>query len=99
MLLQSRLLCYLFLRDSQQLEKYISYDLDAAPFPQNYVLKIIKSAYFYLIGEYETALSIINSLMQAKYATDKMHYHQPISAIYKKLYTIKQKNASQKKIR
>lgn len=97
MILQSRLLCYLFLRDVTQLKEYISYDLDAAPFPLNYMLKTIKSAYFYLIEEYDTALSIINSLLTAKYAADFMQYYKPISLIYKKLYTTAQKNALQKK--
>ena len=97
MLLQNRLLCYLYLRDTLQLEKFINYDLDTAPFPQNYMLKVIKSAYFYLIKEYDTAISIINSLLNAKYATDNMQYYQPISNIYKKLYTISQKNSLQKK--
>ena len=97
MLLQNRLLCYLFLRNTEQLEKYISYDLDAAPFPQNYMLKVIKSAYFYLIKDYETALNIINSLLNAKYASDTMQYYQPISNTYKKLYTIALKNDALKR--
>ena len=97
MLLQNRLLCYLYLRDTLQLEKFINYDLDTAPFPQNYMLKVIKSAYFYLIKEYDTAISIINSLLNAKYAADNMQYYQPVSNIYKKLYTISQKNSLQKK--
>ena len=97
MLLYNRLLCYLFLRDTKNLATYITYDLDAAPFPQSYVLKMIKSAYFYLIGEYETALSIINSLLQAKSSSDNMQYYQPIATIFKKLYTISQKNSLQKK--
>lgn len=98
MLLQSRLLCYLYLRDTNNLANYISYDLDSAPFPQNYMLKVIKSAYFYLIKEYDTALSIISSLLQAKYTTDNMLYYKPISVIYKKLYTAAQKNSTHKKI-
>lgn len=97
MLLQSRLLCYLNLREVTQLKDYISFDLDAAPFPQNYMLKTIKSAYFYLIEEYDTALSIINSLLTAKYASDLMQYYKPISMLYKKLYTTAQKNTLQKK--
>lgn len=98
MLLQSRLLCYLYLRDTKNMANYISYDLDSAPFPQNYMLKVIKSAYFYLIKEYDTALSITNSLLQAKYTTDNMLYYKPISLIYKKLYTTAQNNNMQKKI-
>ena len=97
MLLQSRLLCYLNLREVTHLKEYISFDLDAAPFPQNYMLKTIKSAYFYLIEEYDTALNIINSLLTAKYASDLMQYYKPISLLYKKLYTIAQKNSLQKK--
>jgi len=97
MLLQSRLLCYLFLRETTPLQKYISYDLDAAPFPQNYMLKTIKSVYFYLTEEYDTALSIINSLLTAKYASDLMQYYKPISSIYKKLYVTAHKNILQKK--
>lgn len=96
MLLYNKLLCYLYLRDTKNLATYISYDLDTAPFPQNYVLKMIKSAYFYLIGEYETALSIINSLLQAKSSSDNMQYYQPVATIFKKLYTISQKNSLQK---
>lgn len=97
MLLQSRLLCYLYLRDTENFADYISYDLDIAPFPQNYMLKVIKSAYFYLIKEYDTALSIISSLLNAKYASESMQYYQPISAIYKKLYAMAQKNTLQKR--
>jgi hypothetical protein len=97
MLLYNRLLCYLFLRDTKNLATYITYDLDAAPFPQNYVLKMIKSAYFYLIGEYETALSVINSLLQAKSSSDNMQYYQPVATIFKKLYTVSQKNSLQKR--
>lgn len=97
MLLYNRLLCYLFLRDTKNLATYITYDLDAAPFPQSYVLKMIKSAYFYLIGEHETALSIINSLLQAKSSSDNMQYYQPIATIFKKLYTVSLKNSLQKK--
>lgn len=96
MLLQSRLLCYLYLKDTDNLSKYISFDLDTAPFPQNYMLKVIKSAYFYLLLEYETALSIINSLIQPKYAEFTMKFYQPIALLYKKLYTISQKNLLQK---
>lgn len=92
MLLQNKLLCYLYLRDIQQLEKHISFDLDSAPFPQNYMLKVIKSAYFYLIEDYDTALNIINSLLNAKYASEKMLYYKPISNIYKKLFVFSQKN-------
>lgn len=97
MLLQSRLLCYLNLRDTKNFEKYISYDLDVAPFPQNYMLKVIKSAYFYLIGEFDTAIAIISSLLHAKYATESMLYYKPISTMYKKLYSAAQKNILQKK--
>ncbi len=97
MLLQSRLLCYLYLRDTKSFEKYISYDLDDAPFPQNYMLKVIKSAYFYLLKDYDTALTVITSLLQAKYAADRMKYYQPMAMIYKKLYTLSQKNVLQKK--
>lgn len=97
MLLQSRLLCYLYMRDTQNFSRYISYDLDAAPFPQNYMLKVIKSAYFYLIKEYDTALSIINSLLQAKYAAESMQYYKPISLIYKKLYIVSQNHVLVKK--
>lgn len=97
MLLYSRLICYLYLRDTKNLANYISYDLDAAPFPQNYVLKMIKSAYFYLIDENETALSIINSLLSAKSSADNMQYYQPISLIYKKLYALALKNNLLKK--
>lgn len=98
MLLQSRLLCYLYLRDTKNLANYISYDLDAAPFPQNYMLKVIKSAYFYLIREYDTAISINNSLLQAKFTTDNLLYYKPISLIYKKLYATAQKNSAHKKM-
>jgi hypothetical protein len=97
MLLYSRLICYLYLRDTENLANYISYDLDAAPFPQNYVLKMIKSIYFYLIDDHETALSIINSLLSAKSSSDNMQYYQPISLIYKKLYVLALKNNLQKK--
>ena len=97
MLLYNRLLCYLFLRDTKNLATYITYDLDAAPFPQNYALKMIKSAYFYLNGEFETALSIINSLLQAKSSSDNMQYYQPVAVIFKKLYTVSQKNSLLKK--
>lgn len=97
MLLQSRLLCYLYLKDTDNLSKYISYDLDAAPFPQNYMLKVIKSAYFYLLQEHDTALNIINSLIQPKYAKGVMKYYQPIALLYKKLYTISQNRILQKK--
>jgi hypothetical protein len=97
MLLQSRLLCYLNLRDIDNLSKYITFDLDTAPFPQNYMLKVIKSAYFYLLQEYDTALSIINSLIQPKFADGIMKFYNPISLLYKKLYTISQKNVLQKK--
>ncbi len=97
MLLYNRLLCYLFLRDTKNLATYITYDLDSAPFPQNYMLKMIKSAYFYLIGEQETAISIINSLLQAKSSSDNMQYYQPVAIIFKKLYTVSQKNSLQKK--
>lgn len=97
MLLQSRLLCYLNLRDTKSFANYISYDLDTAPFPQNYMLKVIKSAYFYLIEEFDTAIAIISSLLHAKYATDRMLYYKPISTMYKKLYTAAQKNTLQKK--
>lgn len=97
MLLQNRLLCYMYLRDTKNLANYISYDLDAAPFPQNHVLKLIKSVYFYLTQDYDTALSIITSVIQMV-ATDKMSHHKPISILYKKLYTAKQKNALLKKM-
>lgn len=97
MLLHSRLYCYLYLRDTKNLANYITYDLDAAPFPQNYVLKVIKSIYFYLINDYDTALNIINSVIQMVSA-DKMSYHKQISLLYKKLYTTKQKNSLQKTI-
>jgi hypothetical protein len=97
MLLYNKLLCYLYLRDIKNLATYITYDLDAAPFPQNYALKMIKSAYFYLIGEYETAISIINSLLQAKSSSDSMQFYQPVANIFKKLYIISQKNSLQKK--
>lgn len=98
MILQNRLLCYLYLRDTENLAHYITYDLDAAPFPQNYVLKIIKSVYFYLIHEYETAISIITSLVNAKISMDKMSYHKSISILYKKLFTAAQKNILNKKM-
>jgi len=97
MLLQNRLLCYLYLRDTKNLANYISYDLDAAPFPQNYVLKVIKSIYFYLTQEYDTALSIVTNLIQTV-LSDKMSYHKSISILYKKLYTAKQKYALHKKM-
>jgi hypothetical protein len=97
MLLYNRLLCYLFLRDTKNLATYITYDLDSAPFPQNYMLKVIKSIYFYLIKEYDTATSIINSLLQAKSSSDNMQYYQPVATIFKKLYTVSQKNSLQKK--
>ncbi|QQR99020.1 MAG: hypothetical protein IPK18_05790 [Sphingobacteriales bacterium] len=96
MLLQSRLLCYLYLKDIDNLSTYISFDLDTAPFPQNYMLKVIKSAYFYLLQEYDTALSIINSLIQPKFADGIMKFYNPITLLYKKLYTITQKNVLQK---
>lgn len=92
MILQSRLLCYLYLRDTKNLSQYISYDLDAAPFPINYMLKVIKSAYFYLMNDFETALNIINSIINSKSITDKMPHYTPIFSLYKKLYTIKSKN-------
>lgn len=97
MLLQSRLLCYLYTRDTEKISGYISYDLDAAPFPQNYMLKVIKSAYFYLIKEFETAISIITSLLNSKYASDMMKFYQPMALIYKKLYTTANKNILEKK--
>ncbi len=96
MLLYNKLICYLYLRDTENLSKYISYDLDAAPFPQNYMLKVIKSAYFYLINEFDTALSIINSLLQAK-SSEKMQYYKPISSLYKLLFTLSVKNKIHKK--
>jgi hypothetical protein len=61
------------------------------------MLKVIKSAYFYLLQEYDTALSIINSLIQPKFADGIMKFYNPISLLYKKLYTISQKNVLQKK--
>lgn len=97
MLLQSRLLCYLYTRDTEKMSKYITYDLDAAPFPQNFMLKVIKSAYFYLINEFETALNLITSLINAKYVSDSMKYYQPILTIYKKLYTAANKNILERK--
>lgn len=96
MLLYNKLICYLYLRDTENLNKYISYDLDAAPFPQNYMLKVIKSAYFYLIKEFDTALSIINSLLQGK-SSDNMLYYKPISNSYKLLYSLAAKNCLLKK--
>lgn len=97
MLLQSRLLCYLYTRDTEKMSGYISYDLDAAPFPQNYMLKVIKSAYFYLIKEFETALTIITSLLNSKHASDLMKFYQPMALIYKKLYSTAGKNILEKK--
>lgn len=99
MLLQNRLLCYLYLKETTLLEKYISYDLDAAPFPQNYMLKIIKSAYFYLKKDYNTALNIINSLLNSKNVAQNMQLFQPIAGIYKLTYTLAKKNSAQKKWR
>jgi len=97
MLLHSRLMCYLFLRDTKSLSKYITYDLDAAPFPQNYMLKVIKSAYFYLIDELDVAQNIVYNLLQTKDASDRMQLYIPIAMLYKKLYTAKQKNRQDKK--
>ncbi len=97
MLLYNRLLCYLYLRDTQNLSNYISYDLDAAPFPQNYMLKIIKSVYFYLIREYDTAIIIINSLAQSV-SSEKMLHYKNICQLFKKLYTVNQKYELQKQI-
>ena len=85
MLLHSRLMCYLFLRDTKSLSKYITYDLDAAPFPQNYMLKVIKSAYFYLIDELDVAQNIVYNLLQTKDASDRMQLYMPIAMLYKKL--------------
>jgi hypothetical protein len=97
MLLQNRLLCYLYLRDTKNLEKYISYDLDSAPFPINYTLKLIKSYYFYQMKEYDVALQIVSNLLQTKDATDRMVYYQPIAQLYKKFYQTAQKNITLKK--
>jgi hypothetical protein len=97
MLLQSRLLCYLFLRDTDSLSKYISYDLDAAPFPQNYMLKVIKSAYFCLMQELDVAQNIISNLMQTKDASDRLQMYLPIVNLYKKFYAISQKTKAEKK--
>ena len=97
MLLYNRLLCYLYMRDTQNLSNYISYDLDAAPFPQNYMLKIIKSVYFYLIREYDTAIIIINSLAQSV-SSEKMLHYKNICQLFKKLYTVNQKYELQKQI-
>ena len=97
MLLHNRLVCYMYLRDTKNLANYITYDLDAAPFPQNYVLKTIKSIYFYLIQDFDTALSIISNVIQSV-ASDKMSHHKTISLLYKKLYTAKQKHVLQKKL-
>lgn len=90
--LQSRLVSYLYLRDTKNLVKYISFDLDTAPFPQNFMLKIIKSAYFYLIKEYDVALNLMTNLLQAKYISERMRYYEPIAVLYKKLYTLAIKN-------
>lgn len=97
MLVQNRLLCYLYLRDIKNLETYISFDLDSAPFPINYTLKLIKSYYFYLKEEYDVALQIVSNLIQTKDATDRMQYYQPIAQLYKKFYQIAQKNRTLKK--
>jgi hypothetical protein len=97
MLLQNRLLCYLYLRDTENLATYISYDLDSAPFPQNYMLKLIKSVYFYFVKEYDVALQIVSNLLQTKDASDRMQHYQPIALLYKKFYTTVQKNTFQKK--
>lgn len=92
MLLQSRLLCYLYTKDTATMSKYISYDLDSTPFPQNFMLKVVKSTYFYLIHEIDTALNIINSLINAKYVSDFMQHYIPMLMIYKKLYSTAGKN-------
>jgi hypothetical protein len=96
MLLQNRLVCYLYLRDTQNLSVYISFDLDDAPFPLNYMLKLIKSAYFYLIKDYDVAITIVSNLLNTKDASDRMRQYQPIAQFFKKLYTLSQKNNLQK---
>jgi len=97
MLLQNRMVCYLNLRDTQNLSKYISSDLDSAPFPLNYMLKLIKSVYFYLVKEYDLALNIVSNLLNTKDAADRLQEYQPIAHIFKKLYTTTQKNMLLKK--
>jgi FPC/CPF motif-containing protein YcgG len=97
MLLQNRMVCYLHLRDTQNLSKYISSDLDSAPFPLNYMLKLIKSVYFYLIKDYDLALNIVSNLLNTKDAADRLQDYQPIAHIFKKLYTTTQKNILLKK--
>jgi hypothetical protein len=97
MLLQSRLLCYLYLRDTQSLSTYISFDLDEAPFPQNYMLKLIKSAYFYLMKEYDLAAQMMTNLMNTKDAHNRMHLYQPIGNLYKKFYAVAVKNKGLKR--
>lgn len=92
MLLQSRLLCYLNLRDTQSLSNYISFDLDEAPFPQNYMLKLVKSAYFYLVKEYDLAAQLVTNLVNTKDAHNRMHIYQPIGYLYKKFYSAAAKN-------
>lgn len=91
MLLQNRLLCYLYLKDISSLEKYITYDLDSAPFPQNYMLKIIKSVHFYLIKDFDTALNIVNSLVHSKNIVQIMKLYQPVTQIYKMTYQLAKK--------
>jgi hypothetical protein len=56
------------------------------------MLKIIKSAYFYLIKEYDVALNLMTNLLQAKYISERMRYYEPIAVLYKKLYTLAIKN-------
>lgn len=97
MLLQSRLLCYLNLRDTQSISGYISFDLDEAPFPQNYMLKLIKSAYFYLMKEPELAAQMMTNLLNTKDANSRMHAYLPIGTLYKKLYTVAVKNKGLKR--
>lgn len=97
MLLQNRMICYLYLRDTKNLSSYISSDLDEAPFPINYMLKLIKSAYFYLNKDFDVAISIVTNLLNTKDATDRMQQYQPIAQLLQSLYTIAQKNILLKK--
>ncbi|MBP6731586.1 MAG: hypothetical protein KA149_05975, partial [Chitinophagales bacterium] len=97
MLLQNRLLCYLNLRDVKSLSAYISFNLDEAPFPQSYMLKLIKSAYFYLVGEYDLAAQLVANLQQTKDANNRLHTFKPIAGLYKKFYSAAIKNKGLKR--
>lgn len=97
MLLQSRLICYLFLHKVEELGQYITADLDEAPFPINFLLRLIKSIFFYLKSEHETALNLVSNLLHTKDAAERMADYEPMAQLFKKLYTITLKNKGNRK--